>query len=139
VRRDPGPARLGAPDGARITLAFAVHRAADAAQRIGTLVFVNGTGVSSEQFVADRMGRGGFPVELINRFDIVGVDPRGGAHPNNTPLPLPVRSTALHCDQPPHQPDSRYFPGSAEQYPQDVRATALDQARFTRCPFPMHI
>ena len=62
---------------AQITLAFAVHRA-DPARRIGTLVFVNGTGVSSEQFVADRMGRGAFPAELINRFDIVGVDPRGG-------------------------------------------------------------
>jgi pimeloyl-ACP methyl ester carboxylesterase len=105
------------PDRAQITLAFAVHHAADPARRIGTLVFVNGTGVSSEQFVADRMGRGAFPAELINRFDIVGVDPRGGgAHPNNTPLPLPVRSAALHCDQPPHQPRSRYFPHTAEQY-----------------------
>ena len=101
------------PDRAQITIAFAVHRAADPARRIGTLVFVNGTGVSSQQFVADRMGRGAFPAELINRFDIVGVDPRGGgAHPNNTPLPLPVRSTALHCDQPPHQPGSRYFPAT---------------------------
>ncbi|MFG1708801.1 alpha/beta fold hydrolase [Nonomuraea sp. M3C6] len=113
----PVPLDWAHPDGPHITLAFALHRASTPARRIGTLVFLNGTGVSSEQFVADRIGQGKFPAELINRFDIVGVDPRGGGtHPNNTPIALPTRSTPLRCDLPPHAPGSSYFPTTDDGY-----------------------
>ena len=111
------PVDWNRPGGRKITLAFARHRASDPATRIGTLVFQPGQGVSAMQFVAARIGTGGFPANLIARFDIVGIDQRGGgANPSFVDLDLPVRSTALHCSMPAHEGGSRYFPTTPEEF-----------------------
>jgi pimeloyl-ACP methyl ester carboxylesterase len=97
------------PRGDKITLALARHRATDPAHRIGAL-FVNpggpgGSGVEVATF-ADLI----FSPELVARFDIVGVDPRGIAG-----------STAVSCRIPDPQPGFTLFPRTEAQFDQMVR------------------
>ncbi|NJP66924.1 alpha/beta fold hydrolase [Streptomyces sp. ventii] len=69
------------PDGERIALAVTRHRATDPDRRIGSL-FINpgGPGVPAtgtvESIDADT-GEGPYSAEVLARFDVVGVDPRG--------------------------------------------------------------
>jgi pimeloyl-ACP methyl ester carboxylesterase len=97
------------PAGEKIALALARHRATDPAHRIGTL-FVNpggpgGGGVEIATF-ADQI----FSPELVARFDIVGVDPRG------------IRgSTPVACRIPDPQPGYTLFPRTQAQFDQMVR------------------
>jgi pimeloyl-ACP methyl ester carboxylesterase len=97
------------PRGEKITLALARHRATDPAHRIGAL-FVNpgGPGGGGVQIAtnADLI----FSPELVSRFDIVGVDPRGIAG-----------STPVSCRIPAPQPGYTLFPRTEAQFEQMVR------------------
>ena len=107
------------PRGEQITLAFALHRASDPARRVGTLVFINGMGASGMDYVAQRVGNGRFPTDLTARFDVVGIDPRGGGvNPSGGRLNLPVQSTSLDCQLAPHTVDTRYFPRTRAEFEQ---------------------
>jgi pimeloyl-ACP methyl ester carboxylesterase len=119
--------------GTQINLAFAMHPANDAADRRGTLFFMPGQGVSAMEIVADRVtatngietplpgwpisATGLWPKDLADHFDIVGIDQRGGGH-NGTVYdwPLPIRSTPLLCSMPAHEPESYYFPTTAQGF-----------------------
>jgi pimeloyl-ACP methyl ester carboxylesterase len=92
----------------KIILALARHPATDPAHRIGVL-FVNpgGPGGSGVELAthADLV----FSAELVARFDIVGVDPRGVAG-----------STPVTCQVPASPPGYTMFPRTLEQYRQMV-------------------
>ena len=97
------------PTGARITLALARHLATDPAHRIGAL-FINpggpgGSGVEVAT-IADLV----FSPELVARFDIVGVDPRGIGG-----------STPITCRTPVSQPGFTLFPRTEAQFQRMVR------------------
>ncbi|MGR4850175.1 alpha/beta hydrolase [Streptomyces sp. LARHCF252] len=69
------------PNGARFDLALARHRATDPARRIGSLlVNPGGPGGSGVNFTF--MAPDSFSPELLERFDIVGFDPRGVGRSN---------------------------------------------------------
>lgn len=82
--RDTGvlqvPLDYADPSGRQITLALARHRATDPANRIGTLIYLEGgpggTGTNSLRNNADGM----FPKSVLERFDIVAFDPRARGH-----------------------------------------------------------
>jgi pimeloyl-ACP methyl ester carboxylesterase len=97
------------PRGEKITLALARHRATDPARRVGAL-FVNpgGPGGSGVQ-IATNAGLMLSP-ELVSRFDIVGVDPRGIGS-----------STPVTCRIPGPQPGYTLFPRTQAQFDQMVR------------------
>jgi pimeloyl-ACP methyl ester carboxylesterase len=64
------------PDGARFTLPVVRLPAADPSQRIGALVInPGGPGASGVQYALGA--RYEFPAAILDRFDIVGFDPRG--------------------------------------------------------------
>jgi hypothetical protein len=74
-----GIAGLVEPWGRQITLAVARHPATDRANKVGTLMFLPGAGVSVVNQVATPVRGGlGLAEDLVRRFDIVGIDPRGG-------------------------------------------------------------
>lgn len=97
------------PRGEKITLALARHPATDPAHRIGAL-FVNpgGPGGGGVQIAtaADLI----FSPELVARFDIVGVDPRGIAG-----------STPVSCRVPEQRPGFTLFPRTEAQFEEMVR------------------
>ncbi|RKN04850.1 alpha/beta hydrolase [Streptomyces radicis] len=69
------------PEGERIPLAVTRHRATDPDRRIGSL-FINpgGPGVPATETVASidaANGAGPYSPDVVARFDVVGVDPRG--------------------------------------------------------------
>ncbi|MFY1704948.1 alpha/beta hydrolase [Micromonospora sp. WMMA1923] len=69
------------PDGKQIPLAVTRHRATDPDRRIGSL-FINpgGPGVSATETVASidaANDKGPYSPEVVARFDVVGMDPRG--------------------------------------------------------------
>ncbi|QLQ39089.2 alpha/beta hydrolase [Micromonospora robiginosa] len=75
------PLEYADPDGEQITLAVTRHRATDPARRIGSL-FINpgGPGVSATETVASidaANGKGPYSPDVVARFDVVGMDPRG--------------------------------------------------------------
>lgn len=74
----PVPADYLDPEAGSIKVAFLVHRATSPEKRIGYL-FVNpgGPGASGVNFAAERVPSGGLADEVVERFDIVGFDPRG--------------------------------------------------------------
>ncbi|MFF5207212.1 alpha/beta hydrolase [Streptosporangium sp. NPDC000396] len=103
------------PDGATVAIAVARRKAADPARRLGTLVFnlggPGGEGVSATIDAAEY-----FSPELLERFDLVGFDPRGvaGSHPVLCPAGVP------------NVPDN---PATAEEYRQMLaRVNAYDKA-----------
>ena len=72
----PVPLDYSAPDGPQIDLALIRSPARDSSRRIGSLVMnPGGPGGSAVDFV--RSITPTLPTELRDRFDIVGVDPRG--------------------------------------------------------------
>ena len=73
----PVPADYRDPEAGSIKIVFLVHRATDPDQRIGYL-FVNpgGPGSSGVNLAAGAPS-GYFTDEVVERFDIVGLDPRG--------------------------------------------------------------
>jgi pimeloyl-ACP methyl ester carboxylesterase len=66
----------GKPDGDTFSLAVIKHPAGDPAQRIGTLFWnPGGPGDAGTQYLPVSIG--GFPAEVLRRFDVVSWDPRG--------------------------------------------------------------
>ncbi len=64
------------PDGELVHLFFSLHRARHPQHKIGTLwVNFGGPGLSSSGLLLDFLE--GLPQELIDQFDIIGLDPRG--------------------------------------------------------------
>jgi pimeloyl-ACP methyl ester carboxylesterase len=87
------------PDGDVIEIAVARHRAADPDSRIGVLISNPGGLGAGETFIgmfADQV----FPTEIVDRFDIVGFDPRGTG--DSTPVRCDVPTTEIyHLDPTP--------------------------------------
>ncbi|MEO6082083.1 MAG: alpha/beta hydrolase [Umezawaea sp.] len=93
------------PGGDRITLAVSRLRAADPDRRIGVLlVNPGGPGGAAAPLVRDVPEL--FPQDLRDRFDIVGVDPRGvgGSVP------------AITCEEPPMDPAVDQFPSTRAEF-----------------------
>ena len=81
------------PDRGRIGIALKRHPARDPANRIGSLVYnPGGPGTSGVGAVVGQVNRS--TAGILNRFDIVGFDPRGVG-----------RSSAVRCDPAPGLPD----------------------------------
>ncbi|WP_433367940.1 alpha/beta hydrolase [Actinoplanes sp. CA-142083] len=103
------PLDWGRPKGEKITLAVGRHLATDPAHRVGAL-FVNPGGPGGESAEIAENADLIFSPELVARFDIVGVDPRGigGSNP-------------ISCRIPDPQPGYTLFPRTEAQFAQMVR------------------
>jgi pimeloyl-ACP methyl ester carboxylesterase len=99
------------PGGEKITLALARHPATDRAHRVGAL-FVNPGGPGGGGVEIATHADAIFSAELVARFDIVGVDPRGIAG-----------STPVTCRVPAVQPGYTLFPKNQAQFEQMVRVS----------------
>ncbi|MEU4801688.1 alpha/beta fold hydrolase [Actinosynnema sp. NPDC023587] len=100
------PLNWARPNGERISLAVSRLSAADPARRIGVL-FVNpgGPGGPAVPLVRDAP-REVFPASLRERFDIVGVDPRG----------VGESRPAITCPKPPYDPEVTHHPKTPGQF-----------------------
>lgn len=120
------------PTGQQIELAVARHPAIDQANKVGTLMFLPGAGVSAVNQVATPTTGGlGQAPELAQRFDIVGIDPRGGG------LDLSggwhdaaVHSQSLGCARPFNDPAVTRFPTDRAGYD---RLVAHNRAAADSC------
>jgi len=97
------------PSGEKITLAVARHLATDRAHRVGAL-FVNPGGPGGEGAGVAANADLIFSPELVARFDIVGIDPRGIAGSN-----------PISCRIPEPQPGYTLFPRTEVEFAQMVR------------------
>ena len=71
------PKDYGDPDGETVDIYYGVHKAQDPANRIGALL-LNFGGPSAEAVLGTSMMAAYYlPQEILDRFDIVGMDPRG--------------------------------------------------------------
>jgi pimeloyl-ACP methyl ester carboxylesterase len=94
------------PHGDRITVAVSRLRAADPARRIGVLFFnPGGPGNAARPYVRD-LGEQVFAPELRDRFDIVGVDPRG----------VGDSRPAITCEKPTVDAAGTRYPDSRAQF-----------------------
>ncbi len=102
------------PGGAMIEIAVARRKATDPSRRIGSLVFnLGGPGIAGVEATVDAADV--FSAELLERFDLIGFDPRG------VPGSPPVLCPAI-----PNQPDN---PATAEEYRQMLaRLNTYDKA-----------
>lgn len=109
------PVDWARPDGARIEIALARRKAADQARRVGSLVFnLGGPGIGGVQDTVDAPEF--FSAELLERFDLIGFDPRGV--PGSPPVLCPAGV--------PSSPDN---PATAEEYSRMLaRLNAYDKA-----------
>ncbi|MGH3545449.1 MAG: hypothetical protein ACRDPW_05945 [Mycobacteriales bacterium] len=103
------------PDSAQVNVQFARLSAAKPEQRIGVLFFnPGGPGGSAADIAAKpEFGEFFFPPQLRDRFDIVGIDPRGIG-----------RSQQIRCSGAPHQPWVSRFPADANQATELERSNA---------------
>jgi pimeloyl-ACP methyl ester carboxylesterase len=107
------------PRGPKITLALAKLPAADPAQRIGSLLINPGGPGGSGVSFAFAAGEA-FSPAIVNRFDIIGFDPRGQA-----------RSQAIQCDSDDIAAQQEVsFPSSAAEYAQ---LRAANRELFAGC------
>ncbi|WP_328469980.1 alpha/beta hydrolase [Actinoplanes sp. NBC_00393] len=107
------------PRGPKLTLALAKLPAADPAQRIGSLLINPGGPGGSGVGFAFAAGEA-FSPAIVNRFDIIGFDPRGQA-----------RSQAILCDSDDLAAQSEVaFPDSAAEYAQ---LRAANRELFAGC------
>jgi pimeloyl-ACP methyl ester carboxylesterase len=93
------------PNGPRFTLPVIKLPAADPAQRIGALVInPGGPGASGVQYAL--AARQVFPAAILDRFDIVGFDPRGvgGSQPALNCMTGPQLDTFFATDDEPSDP-----------------------------------
>jgi len=64
--------------GETVNIYYGVHKAQDPANRIGILVFnFGGPSAAAVGGVGAMIEQGRIPQDILNRFDIVGIDPRG--------------------------------------------------------------
>ncbi|GLZ32179.1 peptidase [Lentzea sp. NBRC 105346] len=117
------PLDWSSPYGAKITLSVTRHPASG--KKKGTLFFLPGAGYSGNDVVAGSaaqyFGMLGAP-ELVEQFDLVGVEQRGGAGSlYGTPLDLPTKTTPrLNCTEPVHDQAAKSFPATQAEYDQLV-------------------
>ncbi|UTV27176.1 alpha/beta hydrolase [Photobacterium atrarenae] len=71
------PKDYNAPSGETVEVFYGVHKARNPAQRIGALVLNFGGPSAPAVGGAASMAAYDFPPEILDRFDIVGMDPRG--------------------------------------------------------------
>ncbi|MEU4539438.1 alpha/beta hydrolase [Streptosporangium sp. NPDC023825] len=96
------PVDWARPGGDRIEIAVARHKATDQARRVGSLVFnLGGPGIGGVSATVDAAEY--FSAELLERFDLIGFDPRGV--PDSRPVLCPAGVS--------NYPDS---PATAEEY-----------------------
>jgi pimeloyl-ACP methyl ester carboxylesterase len=94
------------PSGATISLVVARRPAKDPGRRVGTLFFnPGGPGDGAAKYVADAETF--FSPSLIERFDLVGMDPRGIEN-----------SSQIQCTLPVITPESTLFPKTEQQFQQ---------------------
>ncbi|MFC9434244.1 alpha/beta hydrolase [Nocardia sp. NPDC057030] len=99
------PLDWGVPEGERITLALARQPARRAEQRVGSVFFnPGGPGGPAVLMVRDYPDR--FRDELRDRFDLIGLDPRG----------VGESRPAITCPIAPTSPTVRVFPSSAAEF-----------------------
>ena len=110
------------PSGASISLAVARRPAKDRQHRIGTLFFnPGGPGDGAAKYIA--MAETIFTPTLIERFDLVGMDPRGMEN-----------SSPVRCTVPVITPETTLFPKTQQQFQQllkhnrEVGLNCLDKA-----------
>jgi pimeloyl-ACP methyl ester carboxylesterase len=110
------------PSGATISLAIARRSAKDPQHRVGTLFFnPGGPGDGAAKYIA--MAETIFTPTLIERFDLVGMDPRGMEN-----------SSPVRCTVPVITPETTLFPKTQQQFQQllkhnrEVGLNCLDQA-----------
>jgi pimeloyl-ACP methyl ester carboxylesterase len=97
------------PSGATISLAIARRPAKDPQQRVGTLFFnPGGPGDGAAKYIV--MAETIFTPALIERFDLVGMDPRGMEN-----------SSQVRCTVPLITPETTVFPKTEEQFQQLVK------------------
>ncbi|WP_299015692.1 alpha/beta hydrolase [uncultured Photobacterium sp.] len=65
------------PNGEMVDIFYGVHKAQDSANRIGALIFNFGGPSAAAVNGAAGMAANNLPPEILNHFDIVGIDPRG--------------------------------------------------------------
>ncbi|MCP2327617.1 pimeloyl-ACP methyl ester carboxylesterase [Hamadaea flava] len=106
------------PSGRKITLAVARHPATDQARKIGTLFFRPGAGVLAVNQVATPSHGGlGLLPELAERFDLVGIDSRGGGLDlSYGTADANVHSASLGCDRAFNDPAVSRFPADPAGY-----------------------
>ncbi|GII67101.1 peptidase [Sphaerisporangium krabiense] len=93
------------PTGATIKLSVTRRKAADPAARVGTLFYnPGGPGGQAVLIVRDYPSTA-FSAELLRRFDVVGVDPRGVGE-----------SQAVRCGLPVHDPEVSAYPDTPAGY-----------------------
>lgn len=93
------------PDGGGLDLQVTRRAATDPDKRIGVLFFnPGGPGTGAADYVRDYAEATFSPV-LRERFDLIGIDPRGVAG-----------SQQVRCDKPVHDPEVRQFPRDADEY-----------------------
>ncbi|MBG0817619.1 alpha/beta hydrolase [Planomonospora sp. ID82291] len=109
------PVDWSRPDGPGIEIAVARRKAGDPARRVGTLVFnLGGPGIGGVRETVNAAGI--FSPELLERFDLVGFDPRGV--PGSPPVLCPAGTSSV--------PDN---PATAEEYDRMLaRLNAYDKA-----------
>jgi pimeloyl-ACP methyl ester carboxylesterase len=97
------------PSGATISLAIARRPAKDPRQRVGTLFFnPGGPGDGAAKYIV--MAETIFTPALIERFDLVGMDPRGMEN-----------SSQVRCTVPVITPEVTLFPKTEQQFQQLVK------------------
>ncbi|MGW2049654.1 alpha/beta hydrolase [Streptomyces sp. NPDC001858] len=102
----PVPLDWSRPSAGTVTVAVSRLKAADPAQRIGTVFFnPGGPGNAARPWIRD-MATQMFPAELRERFDIVGVDPRGIG--DSRPL--------IACEKPTAEMDGGRYPETRAAY-----------------------
>lgn len=112
------PLNYADPRGAQVTLALLRIPAKDPSERLGT-IFVNpgGPGDSARDFAYSAAQPPALPKRILDRFDIVGVDPRGVGG-----------STPIDCFTSPTQRTRTEAPFAATPFP----ATAAQQQAWIR-------
>jgi len=110
------------PSGATISLAITRRPAKDPQHRVGTLFFnPGGPGDGAEEWITQAETL--FTPTLIERFDLVGMDPRGIAN-----------SSQVRCTLPLITPETTLFPKTEQQFQQlrrhnrEVGMNCLEQA-----------
>jgi pimeloyl-ACP methyl ester carboxylesterase len=97
------------PSGATISLAVARRPAKDPQHRVGTLFFnPGGPGDGAAKYIV--MAETIFTPTLIERFDLVGMDPRGMEN-----------SSQVRCTLPVITPETTLFPKTEQQFQQLVK------------------